>query len=525
MAASPRWCGGWRASGWRLSIDAMSGRKRGAAGGQLLRNCLYRGDCLRVLRQLQQEGVRPDLIYLDPPFNSHRIYNFVFRDGGDGAEQVAFSDMWAALDREQLRLDFEEFLDGASVPEQLKDFIDMWVNVLLKGGGDDRRLLNYLLYMSQRLLVMKETLSPTGSIYLHCDRNASHYLKVMMDAIFGRNNFRNEIVWCYPPGGVGPRWGFHNKHDTLLFYGMNPSKGYFQRPYTPLTEEAKAKFTKVEKSTGRRYKQYPNGKSYLDKSPGRPIPSWWTDIPSLGQTQTGSGYATEKPPLLLERIVAASCPPNGLVLDPFCGCGTTIDAAEKLKRRWIGVDISSVAVDFMLARMRDKHSLEEKRDYDLLHCDPETMLEYAKLSPYDKQKFLVTRLGGVPGRRGGDGGVDGEIKIHIGDHRGKPQWGKFIISVKTGKQAQPAHVDQLVGAMSKHNAVMGGLILDRDPTPGMNNAAGGAGKISYKTGACTSISYRKVQILTAEAVLEGERFEKPPTMTQKQLREKTQGKL
>ena len=188
---------------------------------------------------------------------------------------------------------------------------------------------------------MRRLLKPTGSIYLHCDQTMSHSIKLLMDVVFGGGNFRNEIIWCYPPGGKGPRFGFHRKHDAVFFYGKSENRGVFNRPYSPITESAKAKFTSVETESGRRYKRYPGGKTYLDESKGRPVPNWWTDINSLGQTvsKERTGYPTQKPIALLERIIKASSGEGDLVLDPFCGCATTCVAAERLGRHWIGIDI------------------------------------------------------------------------------------------------------------------------------------------------------------------------------------------
>ena len=480
------------------------------------KNRLYRGDCLQALQQLQTEGVQPDLIYLDPPFNSNRVYNLVFPAGGKDAQQEAFSDSWGGRHADYLRAEFTDMLGDMDVSPELKMLVEMWVNVLLRGGNEDRRLLNYLIYMTERLILMQKVLSPTGSIYLHCDPTASHYIKVMMDAVWGRSNFRNEIVWCYPPGGRGPKLGFHKKHDVILFYGNSAKEGFFNRPYTPLTDVAKAKFNKVEESTQRKYKEYPGGKSYLDDSQGRPVPTWWTDIDSLGQTQGGErmGYRTQKPVALLARIINASCPPGGLVLDPFCGCGTTIEAAHRLKRLWIGVDISGFAVQHIESRVEQRLHIKSKKDYDVLECDPQTRMEYERLKPYEKQKWLVERVGGIVGGRGADGGIDGKIRIHLGGDGN--QWGNFIISVKTGKQAQPAHVDELIGAMQRTGAKMGGLILDQEPTTEMERRTGNK-RISYQTGHYRA-EFKCVQILTADDIFGGVFFDTPPTLSEEKFK-------
>ena len=163
-------------------------------------NILYRGDCKLALDKLINQGVRVDLIYLDPPFNSNRTYSMIFK--GIKAQQKAYHDMWQFSHRTtQLLLDFNSELDGWDLDDGFKDFIKNWLNVLSQGSRSDQGLLNYLMYMTQRLVRMKRILKPTGSIYFHCDPTASHYIKVIMDGIFGRKNFRNEIVWCYRGGG------------------------------------------------------------------------------------------------------------------------------------------------------------------------------------------------------------------------------------------------------------------------------------------------------------------------------------
>ena len=216
--------------------------------------------------------------------------------------------------------------------------------------GDDMGA--FLCYMAVRLIAMRRVLRDDGSIYLHCDPTASHYLKELLDAIFGRKNFRNEIVWCYPPGGRAPKYGFHKKHDILLYYskGEEPT---FHHQYTPLDEKARAKFTKKDEK-GRWYKEYRGrNRTYLDEVPGRPVPSWWTDIHSLGQTLSAEavGYPTQKPLALLERIIQASSNEGDIVLDPFAGCATTCVAAERLKRQWVGIDIWERAHEVVVGRL------------------------------------------------------------------------------------------------------------------------------------------------------------------------------
>lgn len=474
------------------------------------KNRLYRGDCLEAMKRMVKEGIEVDLIYLDPPFNSNRVYNLIFNKGGKDAQQVAFNDAWGGGHAEQLRLAFTDMLDEMDIPVGLKNIVKMWVDVLLQGNNSDRRLLNYLIYITERLIWMHKVLSPTGSIYLHCDPTASHYIKVMMDAVFGRDNFRNEVIWSYRTGGTSKYW-FSKKHDVILFYSKT-KEWHFKK----LTE----------KSYNREYKRYnfKGVKEFRDDIFLEPY-GWHTmigmrdvwDIQALGRTsKERMGYDTQKPVALLERIIKASCPEGGVILDTFCGCGTTIEAAANLKRHWIGVDISRYAIENIEQRIKsDRISFFDYKNYELVNCTPETFKEYEKLGHYEKQKFLVEKLGGVVGVKGGDKGVDGTIKIHIGDDKqGKPQWGEMILSVKTGNQSAPAHLRELQGTMQNHNAVMAGLILDKEPSQKMEKDADASRKLKYKTGNYTT-EFSSLQIITSDEILNGGLFDIPPTLMKK----------
>ena len=259
------------------------------------------------MRQLPSASV--DLIYIDPPFFSNRQYNVIW---GDQNEERSFSDIW------------EGGLDG------------------------------YLVWLNARLYEMKRLLKPTGSIYVHCDWHASHYIKVEMDKIFGYENFRNEISWCYAPSGRAPKYGFHRKHDAIHYY-TNGSIDSFHHQYTEMDKRTLGTYNKVDNS-GRSYKESPGGRSYLDHQLGRPVPSWWTDIPSFGSATNSServGYPTQKPEALVERIIQASSNPGDLVLDAFCGGGGTGVVAQRLGRRWIMIDQSRGAVSVTAERIKN----------------------------------------------------------------------------------------------------------------------------------------------------------------------------
>ena len=300
---------------------------------------LFIADNLDIMRGMDSETM--DLIYLDPPFNTKKQYKAPIGSVAEGAE---FKDIWTDDD-----IQHQWHGEVAETNQDLYQIIQASEHVY------DTSMKIYLMAMAVRLFEMRRLLKDTGSIYLHCDPTASHYLKLVMDSLFGKANFRNEIVWCYPPGGKGPKFGFHNKHDIILFFSKSERNANFNRPYTELSDNAKSKFNKIDE-TGRHYKEYPGGKSYLDQSPGRAVPSWWTDINSLGQTQSKerTGYPTQKPLALLDRIIKASSNENDVVFDPFCGCATACVAAERLNRQWIGVDISPVAETITKLRLQDE---------------------------------------------------------------------------------------------------------------------------------------------------------------------------
>ena len=277
---------------------------------------LWTADNLDVMRGMNSETV--DLIYLDPPFNSKRDYAAPI---GSQAAGAAFTDTWSLDDIKQ---EHAEELQ-ASAPE-------LWHTVVGAGHTAGDSMQAYLTYMSIRLVEMHRILKQTGSIYLHCDPTASHYLKQLMDAVFGRGNFRNEVVWCYSSGGASKKY-FARKHDVLLVYGrgIHPTHNVIRVPYATPDVEGRAGF-------------HPDGKMLQD---------WWSDIGIISTTASErTGYPTQKPLALLERVLMASSNPGDVVFDPFCGCATTMVAAEKLGRQWIGCDIEPLARDLVVERLQ-----------------------------------------------------------------------------------------------------------------------------------------------------------------------------
>ena len=350
------------------------------------RHRLYRSDCKVVTEELKKEGVKVDLIYLDPPFNSNRTYSMIFNHRGITAQQKAYHDMWDFTDStRQLVLDFRDELRTWDLPDSFKEFMQAWLRILEGGHSQDRKLLNYLMYMTQRLVRLKDLLTPTGSIYFHCDTTASHYIKVIMDGIFGRKNFRSEIIWKRTSAHSSAK-RFGPVHDTILFYTVSDSYTW-RRHYQPYDPQYVETFFDQVDDAGRRYKRgdltgagtrggetghpwrgiditakgrhwaylpdtldeldgqgkihwpakkggMPRLKQFEDESKGVPLQDVWTDIrPLHNLSRERLGYQTQKPLDLLKRIIEASTDEGDTVFDPFCGCGTTIEAAHTLGRR------------------------------------------------------------------------------------------------------------------------------------------------------------------------------------------------
>ena len=351
---------------------------------------VYYGDNLPILREMSDNIV--DLIYLDPPFNSNRDYNAIFRDppgrgaGRDAKRQIkAFHDTW----------EWSPLCDNlaAEVAEQSANAGKILAAFI--GGLGKCSMTAYLANMSARLVELRRVLKPTGSVYLHCDPAANSYLRVLMDAVFGAGNFRNEIVWAYGLGGSSKRM-FSRKHDTILFYTKS-GKWHFDKPLVPSSSAMLG---------GRE-------KGMLDV---------WADIPSLNNmAKERTGYPTQKPLALLKRIIGASSAKGDLVLDPFCGCGTAPEAAEQLGRHWIGIDIAYRAVGVLRARMtREDETVLPNFDRDVeIIGEPKTVAEVREKTGTEEAKarhefevFCIVRLGGIPkDGPGPDGGVDGRIPI------------------------------------------------------------------------------------------------------------------
>ena len=289
---------------------------------------LFIADNLDIMRGMDSETV--DLIYLDPPFNTKRNYKAPIGTPAEGAE---FKDIWTDED-----VKYGWYSEIAVQYPHIHQIIEASAHTA------DRSMMIYLMAMSIRLIEMKRILKPTGSIYLHCDPTASHYLKLVMDDVFGRGNFRNEIVWGYSNSGRPKRF-FANKHDVILFYTKS-DKAYWGNYRMPVSEEYLASHYRQVDSEGRRCRiRTDAGKTrYYYPEKGMTPNDWWKDIPSLNSVaKERTGYPTQKPLALLERIIKASSNEGDMVLDPFCGCATACIAAEQLDRQWIGIDIAASA--------------------------------------------------------------------------------------------------------------------------------------------------------------------------------------
>ena len=301
-----------------------------ANSGQELHRTVFEGDNLDVLRGIDSESV--DLVYLDPPFNSNKTHEAPV---GSKAAGAAFKDAWTLSD-----VDLIEHNRLKREHEWLYALIHAAKNTHSKG------MFSYLMMMSPRLFELRRVLKPTGSIYLHCDPTASHYLKLVMDGIFGRSNFQNEIVWCYKSGGASKR-RFAKKHDILLFYAKDARKCRFN----PLKIKS---YGQTGGGQGGAVKYYRDDKGTYSVVTAR---DWW-EISMLSTTHGERiGYPTQKPVALLDRIIKASSNEGDMVLDPFCGCATTLVSAELLQRRWCGIDLSPKTAELVVQRISEKEDM------------------------------------------------------------------------------------------------------------------------------------------------------------------------
>jgi site-specific DNA-methyltransferase (adenine-specific) len=521
---------------------------------------LYFGDNLEVLRSGDFRSESVDLVYLDPPFNSNREYNVLFqeRDLSESRAQImAFEDCWHWDQGAQETFEALTATDAETlgVPPALSILLEALWRSLPKRND----MLAYLVMMAPRLIELRRVLKPSGSLYLHCDQTASHYLKLLLDSIFGGENFRNEIIWkrshAHNDGKQGARH-YGRVSDSLFFYSKGPKptwnvqylpydQGYIDRDYRRVdpdgrryrigdlrgpggaakgnpyyevmgvwrhwaySQEKMQKLIEAGRVIQTRPGAVPQYKRYLDEMPGVPLQNIWTDIPVINnRSKEKLGYPTQKPVALLERILKVSTNEGDVVLDPFCGCGTTIEAAQKLGRDWIGIDVTHLAIKVVRDRMALKFPGVE---YDLIGepQDVEGARELARTSPYQFQWWAVHELKAHPvggsygareGRMGRDRGVDGSLKF-----RTKGTVHEVVISVKAGEHVSPAMVRELIGTVATRNASIGVLVTMEEPTDEMRQAALDAR--SFRSG---EKRFPKIQLITAADLLAGKGIERPP---------------
>lgn len=469
-------------------------------------NQLYYGDNLGVLREsIATESI--DLIYLDPPFNSSATYNVLFKapSGEQSQAQIeAFEDTWHW--NESAERAFDEVVTGPHSDASI-------MLRAMRSALGENDMMAYLAMMAVRLIELHRVLKSTGSLYLHCDPTASHYLKIMLDGIFGAGNFRNEVIWDYSFRLMDlPRF-FNRKHDVIFFYAKSDSN-VFNMPKTEWTREDIIKTRKQEihvDENGTEWIWMPGGKGHSKNKlkkiediiqGGKAVSDVW-QIPIISSSSKERlGYPTQKPLALLERIVSASSNEGDLVLDPFCGCGTTVHAAQKFNRQWIGIDITHLAIALIERRLKEAFP---GIVYEV-HGVPKDYAGARDLAMRDKhefQKWITAAIGAQPyksGKKGMDRGIDGYL--HFRDVDKKPQFG--VVSVKGGENITSGMIRDLKGTMEREKAALGLFLTLNEPTREMVKEAASAG--FYETG---GQKIPRLQILTAEAILEGRKPQVP----------------
>ncbi len=531
-------------------------------------NQLYYGDNLDVLREhIADESV--DLVYLDPPFNSNRNYNVLFREksGESSPAQIeAFTDTWQWDQNAEAAYHELTTLGSGSVSkmiEAMRQFV----------GSND--MMAYLVMMAQRIVELHRVLKPTGSLYLHCDPTASHYLKILLDTVFGTTNFRNEVIWKRTHSHSSSR-KYAPVHDVILFYARS-EENYWSYPNLPIDNDYLTKhFTLRDPQTEKQFQpitltgsgtrnglsgqpwrgvnptdsnrhwalpgrivetlnitegtvqekldaldsagriywpprgSVPRLKWYADEVLGSALPDIWSDIPPISsQAKERLGYPTQKPLALLERIIEASSNPGDVVLDPFCGCGTAVVAAQKLGRKWIGIDITHLAVSLIRTRLIDTFG-DEITDQIEVIGDPKDAGAARALfdqDPYQFEWWALSLVNAMPAndkKKGADRGIDGEIRFHV-DTSGKVQ--RCLVQVKGGG-VNSSVIRDLKGTMEREKAVMGILISLQPPSRPMRTEALEAGFYTTPTGH----DFPVIQILTIEELLSGAVARTPNTV-------------
>jgi len=514
-------------------------------------NKLYYGDNLDILRRyIPDESV--DLVYLDPPFNSNRDYNVIFKDesgNNTDAQLVAFEDTWHWGPDAEKQYNYltNTALNEGRVPEQVSTIVGA-----LRHGIGTNQMMAYLVEMTARLVELHRVLKPTGSLYLHCDPTASHYLKIILDSVFTPQCFMSELIWKRTSAhSSAKRYG--PVHDSVLVYTAsshftwnqqytahdpayvkshygqidadgrrwtasdltaagtrNGSSGQPWRGYDPAAKGNHWKFTleNLERldTEGRIYWPaaggWPRYRRYLDEVKGTPLQDVWTDIPPVNaKAAERLGYPTQKPLDLLERMILASSNPGDIVLDPFCGCGTALVAAEKLDRKWVGIDITYLSIAVMKARLANSFALT-----DIEVVGQPTEVEGARglaqaPNTDGRYQFQWWALGLVDARpvggvkkKGADSGIDGVISFT--DEGGKLE--RVIVSVKSG-HVNRGMISDLRGVMEREGAAIALFVTLEEPSRPMKDEAATAGHFHSEV---WNRDYQRIQILSIRELLE-----------------------
>lgn len=516
-------------------------------------NRLYYGDNLTIMKSIPTGSV--NLIYLDPPFNSQRNYNLIYKKltGQPVPEQEeAFCDAWEMdAEKEDMVSHMPVTVEEYGLDEDLVKFWQAWIKAL---RNTQPHTLAYLVYMFFRLLEMRRILNSHGSIYLHCDPHASHYIKVIMDGIFGHENFRNEIIWKRTNAKGLAFNRLASNHDVILLY-TKTDKFTWNPQYTTHDLSYVDKFYRfVDSKTGRRYTladltnpnqnrpnltyeflgvkrvwrwtkermqaaydkglivqskpgAVPRLKRYLDEQEGMPLDDVWIDIKNVqSHAKNRIGYPTEKPLPLLQRIIASSSNVGDVVFDPFCGCGTAIYAAHLLGRKWIGCDIAILSIKLVKDVLLKRYGLEEGKDYTISGVPKSVEAAHLLFShdPHQFQHWAVELAGGFASAKwSGDKGIDGRIHFETDDGLKN-----MVLSVKGGGKPTPMWMRELGGVVQREEDTrMGGLICLESPTKGMLEEISSGGLYNY-----LGRDYHRLQIRTIQDLLDGKCFDTPSTV-------------
>ncbi|ORL96638.1 DNA methyltransferase [Prescottella equi] len=521
------------------------------------KNQLYYGDNLEVLkRYIKDESV--DLVYLDPPFNSNRNYSVIFsrndkKEDENTAQIEAFEDTWRWTHETEVQ--YDEFVQDA--PMRLVDALTAFRTLL---GENDA--MAYLVNMAPRLHQLHRVMKTTASLHLHCDPTMSHYLKILLDAIFGPKNFRNEVSWLRTSAKGLSTTRLSNNHDVILVYGKSDACTFDENAMFIAYEADDLDARTLEKyankdSDGRRYQltslinpsndrpnltyeflgvtrvwrwtkdrmeaayaagkvvqtapgRVPREKRFLDEQRGKPIGDVWTDIPPINSRAAEKlGYPTQKPLALLERILKLGTKPGDVVLDPFCGCGTTVDAAQRLGRSWVGIDVTYISIDLIKKRLQHTYGTDVFETFETngIPSDLAAARALFSQSPFDFERWAVSLVNAEPNQKQvGDKGIDGVARFPLGP---KGQFGKVLVSVKGGKNLNPGMVRDLSGTVDAQKAAMGIFLTLTTPTKGVLDAVDHGGVYTHPA---NNQTYPRLQTFTVGQLMSGKKPNMPPTV-------------